>query len=488
MKTQISIATNVATQSIPTKRRLSAWTLAALTLLLLVSTTAMRAQSPDLSSPANGTVIIPESSVVRPEDAGISVHTNTQIFIPAGQNQAFTSSLPNGETPASIACVYQLVLGPYPAGCKKSGSGAATRLPTGGSGVIAIVDACDAPNIVSDLTAFSTTFGLPVPTSSTFHKVEVGAFVAPYCPSIGWAQEETLDVECAHAMAPNADIVLVEAASPLYPDMLQAEDVATGIIAFNGGSLFGGGYCPSRFNTGCQGQISNSWASVEFSGQTSYDHHFYIGDVPVCNGGTCDLLLHGPVTYFAAAGDKPGVSYPSAAPSVVSAGGTTINRDSLGNFLYESAWRLTGGGASAYEPLPPYQGYLSAVQFAGSLTKRATPDLGCVADPSSGVDVYFSYPGSGAGWLIFGGTSVCTPVLAGIVNSASNFLNEASFFNEHSLLYAEYQGAFSYPSEFTDVSRGTCGPPFPPAPGGYTAGVGYDFCTGIGSPKTLIGK
>jgi hypothetical protein len=154
MKTQISIATNVATQSIPTKRRLSAWTLAALTLLLLVSTTAMRAQSPDLSSPANGTVIIPESSVVRPEDAGISVHTNTQIFIPAGQNQAFTSSLPNGETPASIACVYQLVLGPYPAGCKKSGSGAATRLPTGGSGVIAIVDACDAPNIVSDLTAF----------------------------------------------------------------------------------------------------------------------------------------------------------------------------------------------------------------------------------------------------------------------------------------------------------------------------------------------
>src|ERR1019366_10323970 len=101
---------------------------------------------------------------------------------------------------------------------------------------------------------------------------------------------------------------------------------------------------------------------------------------PFVTEGRAISCSTGPSPILPAAGDKPGVSYPSAAPSVVSAGGTTINRDSLGNFLYESAWRLTGGGPSAYEPLPPYQGYLSAVQFAGSLTKRATPDLGCVAD------------------------------------------------------------------------------------------------------------
>lgn len=459
--------------------KLSTCAVATIAAGLLACASSVVAQSPVRPS---GTVIIPDSSVVRESDTGVMAHTNTQIFVPSGQSQPFSlNGLPNGETPASIACVYQVVPGPYPTGCKKSGSGAATKLPTGGSGVIVLVDAYDAPNVVSDLAAFSQQFGLPAPTSSNFYKYKVGNPAA----NLGWAQEETLDVEWAHAMAPNATIVLVEATTSSLTDLLTAEDAATLMVADDG--QFSGVYpCGGNgwyFGFNCSGQISNSWGAPEFSGENSYDSHFYTDDWTQCQQGGWCTLGRGPVTYFAAAGDKPGVSYPSAAPSIISAGGTSINRDSSGNFIGESAWNQTGGGVSAFEPLPPYQNALSHIQFGGTLQARATPDLACVADPYTGVDVYFSYPNYGDGWLVFGGTSVCSPVLAGIVNSAGNFMNETSFFNEHSLLYSEYQGSFSYPTEFSDVKAGTCG-----TGGKYSAGYGYDFCTGIGSPKTLIGK
>ncbi len=85
----------------------------------------------------------------------------------------------------------------------------------------------------------------------------------------------------------------------------------------------------------------------------------------------------------------------------------------------------------------------------------------------------------GGQWYIVGGTSVCSPILAGITNSAGNFVNESSSFYEHSLLYSEYHG-YSYGGMFTDVTDGTCGSNY--------AARGYDLCTGIGSPRTLLGK
>ncbi len=458
--------------------KLSTCAIAMLAAGLLACATSLVAQAPVRPS---GTVIIPDSSVVREGGAEVMAHTNTQIFVPAGQSQPFSvNGLPNGETPASIACVYQVAPGPYPTGCKKSGSGAASNLPTGGSGVIVLVDAYDAPNIVGDLTAFSQQFGLPVPTASNFYKYKVGNPAA----NLGWAEEETLDVEWAHAMAPHATIILVEATTSSLTNLMTAEDWATSMVANNGflTGIFPCGGSP-WFAFSCYGQISNSWGAPEFGGESSYDSHFYTDDWFQCQPGGFCTFPGGPVTYFAAAGDKPGVSYPSAAPSIISAGGTSINRDANGNFIAESAWNQTGGGISAFEPLPPYQAALSHNQFGGALQARTTPDLACVADPYTGVDVYFSYPNYGAGWLVFGGTSVCSPVLAGIVNSAGNFINETSLYNEHFLLYSEFQGIVSYSTEFSDVKAGTCG-----TGGKYYAGVSYDFCTGIGSPKTLIGK
>jgi kumamolisin len=435
-------------------------------LLLLACCVAGNAQSaPDLSSPARGTIVIPSSSLVPPGE-GFRAHTNIENFIPAGQGLN-PAGQPNGETPASIACIYQLVLGPYPAGCQKFGPNAATALPAGGSGVIAIVDACDAPKIEQDLNTFYKQFYQPQGYAlPKFKKIQVGT----PCNDTGWAEEETLDVEWAYAMAPNATIVLVEATDPTGNSFMAAEDVATKVVANNAASV-----CPNYYflPSTCYGQVSNSWGTSEFFGETTYDIHFHWDDVTHCELGICYISFGGPVTYFASAGDKPGVSYPSAAPSVISAGGTTIYRDKDGNFLKEGAWSQTGGGQSAYEPLPSYQGFL-----AGRLKNRATPDLACVSDPASGVSVYFTDPVYGGQWYVVGGTSVCSPILAGITNSAGNFENESSSFYEHSLLYSEYQGY--YHGMFTDVTDGTCGSNY--------ATNGYDLCTGIGSPRTLLGK
>jgi kumamolisin len=161
-----------------------------------------------------GTVIVPASSIERPEDAGIRAHTNVQIFIPRGGASISPQATPGGffETPASLACVYKLVKATT--GCNPT---VATAIPAGGVGAIAIVDAYDDPNAKSDLAAFATEFGLPkanfqvvyaAPGSSTATSTP-----PPQDPTGGWEFEESVDIEMAHAMAPKAKIILVEANS-----------------------------------------------------------------------------------------------------------------------------------------------------------------------------------------------------------------------------------------------------------------------------------
>ncbi len=103
-------------------------------------------------------------------------------------------------------------------------------MPTGGSGVIAMVDACDAPNIDTDLNTFYTQFYQPQGYAlPKFKKIQVGT----PCKDTGWAEEETLDVEWAYAMAPNATIVLVEATDASGGALMAAEDVAAKMVANN---------------------------------------------------------------------------------------------------------------------------------------------------------------------------------------------------------------------------------------------------------------
>ncbi len=412
-----------------------------------------------------GTVITPASSVVRPEDAGLRAHTNVLIWVPEGR--PMVSVQPDytfAETPASLACVYQV--GPTYAGCNPATGG--TRHASGGFGAIVIVDAYDNPNIASDLAYFSSYYGLP---AAKFRKIYANTSwgnqngMTASCSGTppgdtGWGLEESLDVQWAHAMAPNAWIILVEACSNYNSDLFFAEQI--------------GGHEAENYGGG---DVTNSWGGGEFGGEVGpVDNVFY-------------RYHWQQVSYFASAGDSGwGAQYPSSSPWVVSAGGTTINRDVSGNFLNESCWSGSGGGVSQYEmwqnPVNIANGMGPWTNFQYPLfgqTQRQTPDIAFDADPASGAYVYDTY-GYG-GWLVVGGTSLSSPALAGIVNSANNRSGQAPYGGgyyineENNLIYAAYQAHIGY-KYYYDVTTGSNG-------SGHNAGPGYDQCTGVGTPRVL---
>src|SRR5258708_27815633 len=182
------------------------------------------------------TVLIPDSSKEAPEDIGIWAHTNHLVLV----HPAFTGTAPAGETPQSIRPVYNLP-------------------STGGSNVIVIVDAFDYATAENDLGVFSAQFGLPSCTTANGCFTKVFASGSKPRANCGWGQEAALDIEWAHAMAPNARIVLVEAASNSFTNLFSAVDVATRQV--------------TGFGTG-KGEVSMSWGGSEFSNESSNDSHF----------------------------------------------------------------------------------------------------------------------------------------------------------------------------------------------------------------------
>ena len=353
----------------------------------------------------HGVVNVPYSTQEMPWDVGIRAHTNHLIMV----RPDLTGSSPSGETPGSLSCVYQTVSGP--SGCPISTS---TTVATGGSGIIAIVDAYDYPTAASDFLTFSGKFGLPTGNNCNGGKP---CFRAVYASgtqpraNCGWAQEAALDIEWAHAMAPNAQIVLVEAASNSFSNLFAAVDVATGIVTSGGGS----------------GEVSMSWGGSEFSGESSNDSHFATTGV----------------VYFASSGDSGGkVIYPSASPNVISAGGTSVNRSNGINFSGESAWSSGGGGPSANEAEPSYQSVVTTVNLNGA---RGTPDFSFDSDPTTGVSVYDTTSCQGlSGWLVFGGTSVAAPIVAAVyalTGNASALNHAQSVYTNHASLFDVTSGS-----------------------------------------------
>jgi kumamolisin len=387
-------------------------------MVLLACATLLNAQA--------GVGIYPPSSIEHPWDVGVNMHTNYIISAPTGS--IIPLAQPAGETPASLGCVYDIVSNPI-SGCPINGT---TEVPTGGSGVIVIVDAYDYPSAAADLATFSSTFGLPAPNFSV--QYASGRKPSNGCSS-GWNGEESLDIEWAHAMAPNAQIVLMEASSASNSALYQAVTAANSYIAAHGG----------------KGEVSMSWGGSETSSETSSDHYF----------------TQSGVVYFASAGDSPGVIYPSSSVNVVSAGGTQVNR-SGGNYTNQTAWSDGGGGASRYETRPSFQNAIESI--VGS--KRGTPDFSFDSSGGSPVAVYNS--NCYGGWLEVYGTSVASPSLAGIVNNAAHFSTSSNA--ENTVIYSNLGNT----SDFTDITSGSCGT--------HSATTGWDFCTGVGVDKGFVGK
>lgn len=407
---------------------------------------------------SRGSVFVPQSSIEHPEDIGVRSHTNIMIKVVNGslEHGLMSQSLSTGappfpnfavETPASLGCVYRLV-STIVAGCNPN---TVTENPTGGSKTIAIVNAFDDPNAMNDLNTFSTQFGLPAATSSNFSVAYASGTKPGQDPTGGWEAEESLDIEWVHAMAPDAKIILVEAASESLTDLLAAVVVASDLVNAAGG-----------------GEVSMSWGFSEFSTETLTDPIFTTTGV----------------VYIAAAGDSAGVDYPSASPNVIAAGGTTVRRNPFdGNLIGQGTWQDTGGGPSVYESRPAFQ---NAIKSAFPLIvrgQRGTPDLSFDSDPDTGVWIYDSIPISGAmgvegsNWFVFGGTSVAAQALAGIINVGGRFLSSSTL--ELNRIY--YHGTMT--NEYHDIVSGNCGPC-----DGFSATAGWDYCTGVGSPIGYDGK
>jgi subtilase family serine protease len=391
------------------------------------------------------TISSPRSSVAKPGDAGVRAHTNIKILGADGMSgspQVSGAPFPGlfFETPASLACIYRFQ--PVSDGCNPN---VVSLNPTGGSKAIAIVDAYDDPNAGIDLEGFSAQFGLP---TAKFHVVYAPAGGAtpgsclpgpaprpPDAAVYGWDVEESLDTQWSHAMAPHATIYLVEAQTNFLSDLFCAVSVASALVKAAGG-----------------GQVAISWGGAEFPEETSLDAIFTTPKV----------------VYFASAGDGPGVGYPSASPNVVSVGGTSLSRNPVtGQFLVENTWQSTGGGPSSFEPRPHYQDDLAATVGPS----RGTPDVAADANPNSGVWVLDTLAFGPGTWYVVGGTSVATPVWAGITNAAGEFSQSSQ-----GELWRLYSG--HGPVGFFDITYGNCGP----YNGSFTT-RGWDFCSGLGSPR-----
>jgi len=313
-----------------------------------------------------------------------------------------------------------------------------------GSGqIIGIVDAYDDPNIESDLGVFDSQFSLPACTTSNGCFRKIYASGSKPKTNSGWSLEISLDVEWSHAIAPQAKIILVEAASNSFANLLQAVDVAVQ----NGASV-----------------VSMSFGGSEFSSEASNDTHFAV------NG----------VTFTASSGDSGnGVEYPAASPDIVAVGGTTLNTGSDGSYISETAWSGSGGGQSAYEVEPSYQANYPIPNDPTGL--RGVPDVAYDADPNTGFSVYDTVRYQGQlGWFQVGGTSAGAPqwaALFAIANSLRAAAGKATLSSTGTAVYSVAKANYSLNlHDITSGTNGSCGTL-------CTAITGYDYVTGLGSPQ-----
>lgn len=329
----------------------------------------------------------------------------------AGHLKVSPPATPSGYGPSDLRSAYNV-----------TGSGSSST-------IIAIVDAYGYTNAESDLGVYRAQFGLPPCTTANgcFKKLNQSGQQGNYpAQNTGWAQESALDLDMASAMCPNCKIYLIEGTSATFANLAASENTAAAQGAH---------------------AISNSYGGGESGSQTyepSYNHP-----------GIAVTVSSGDSGYSA------GPQFPATSPHVTAVGGTHLVRDSSSRGWNETVWSGAGSGCSTIYAKPSWQ-------TDTGCSKRVEADVSAVADPNTGVAVYGPVNARRSGWLVFGGTSVASPLIAGVYGVNGGAVNYGSDpYNNTGALY-----------DVTSGSNGSCG-------GSYlcTAKVGYDGPTGLGTPN-----
>lgn len=356
-----------------------------------------------------------------------------------GAGRANAPVCPGPVAPGNARCHAHVVVdqgGEPAASSAPSGYGAndlqaAYELPsaTAGAGqVFAIIDAYHYANAEADLAVYRAQYGLPPCTAANgcFRQVNQNGIAGSYPRGdSGWSQEAALDLDMASATCPNCQLILVEANSAGFSDLGAAVATAARLGA---------------------NVISNSYGGSEWSGETTAE----------------ETYNHPGVAITVSSGDSGyGAEFPASSRYVTAVGGTTLKRAANARGFTETAWTSAGSGCSAYIPKPSWQRDTGCA-------KRMVADVSAVADPATGVAVYWTGRRKG-GWMIFGGTSASAPIVAGVYALAMNASSVTPAY------------PYAHASSLFDVvggSNGSCG-------GSYlcTSVSGYDGPTGLGTPN-----
>src|SRR4051812_41334897 len=281
----------------------------------------------------------------------------------------------------------------------------AYTIPTNGTSTIAFVDAYGYPNAERDLGVYRAQFGLPACTTANgcFKKVNQNGVQGSYPRTdTGWDQEQALDLEMASAMCPNCKIILVQASTSSLGNLAKAVNTAVTMGA---------------------NAVSNSYGGSE-SGTTSFEGSWN----------------HTGVAVTVSSGDSGyGVQFPASSPHVTAVGGTSLTHASNSRGWNEVVWNGAGSGCSSVYQKPVWQS-------DGNCARRTVADVSAIADPNTGVAVYGPVSSRRSGWMVFGGTSVAAPLVAGVYGAnggAANFGQDP--YNHTSALF-----------DVTSGSNGSC--------------------------------
>ena len=368
---------------------------------------------------------------------------------------------------------------------------------TGKGQTIVIVDSYGSPTVRHDLGVFDKTFHLPNPPS--LRVIQPAGRVAKYRPTSnreGWAGETELDVEWSHAMAPDANILLVETPTSEnegttgFPAIVKAE---TYVVNHHLGGVISQSFSATEQTFPSKKSLLNLRGAYQDAAKKGVTVLAASGD-----SGAADVKFN-QTTYYL----HPVTSWPDSDPLVTGVGGTQL-RDTAKHGWRSVVWNDTynvptqqyifgtkgpnplagGGGKSVIFPRPGYQTGVAAVTGA----QRGVPDISMSGACNGAVDMYQSFKGQPAGWYPTCGTSEATPLFAGVVALADQVAGHPLGLINPALYKMSAMGAAA---GIVDVTKGNNTVSFPQGGKvhtvtGFSARPGYDLASGVGTVNAAL--